>query len=90
MLHVRVRKEVKDKAQKAAKKLGVSLSAIAEQALRDFAATGSVTLTEKPLKPTPYLEKILREAEANKNNPDYWSGPFTGDEFVEHLRTLAT
>lgn len=89
MVHVRVRKDVKDKAQKEAKKLGVSLSVVAEQAFRDFANTKRLVIEEEPLKPTPYLARILREAEKNKDNPDYWSGPFSGDAFVEHLRGLS-
>jgi antitoxin component of RelBE/YafQ-DinJ toxin-antitoxin module len=88
MVHVKVRTKTKRAAQQAAKKLGVSLSLVAEQAFRNFAANRQIVV-EEPLTPTPYLEKILREAEKNRNNPKYWSGPFTGDEFVTHLRSLS-
>jgi len=88
MVHVRVSKKVNKEAQKVARSLGVPLSLVAEQAFKRFTVERRL-LVEEPLKPTPYLEKILREAEKNRNNPKYWSGPFTGDEFVEHLRKLS-
>ncbi len=92
MVHVKVSKKVKTEAQRVAKRLGVSLSLVAEQAFRDFAAERRVVIQE-PLRPTPYLEKILEEADRdfreNKDNPDYWSGPFTTAAEVErHLRGL--
>ncbi len=88
MVHVRVSKKLKDEATKASRDLGVSLSLIAEQAFRDFVASKRLVI-EKPLVPTPHLEKILREAEANKDNPDYWVGPFDTEEDIEkHLRGL--
>ena len=88
MVHVKVSKKVKTDAQRVAKRLGVSLSLVAEQAFRDFAAERRVVIQE-PLRPTPYLEKILREADENKDNPNYWSGPFTTATEVErHLRGL--
>jgi hypothetical protein len=41
------------------------------------------------LKPTPYLEKILRDVEKNKNNPEYFSGPFKDiNGLISHLRSL--
>ena len=88
MVHVRVSKKLKDEAMKVSRDLGLSLSLVTEQAFRDLVASKRLVV-EKPLVPTPYLEKILREAQANKDNPDYWSGPFTGDEFLRHLRGLS-
>ena len=88
MVHVKVSKKVRNEAQKAARSLGVPLSLIAEQAFKRFAADRRLVV-EEPLKPTPYLAKILREAEKNRNNPKYWSGPFTGEQFIKHLRGLS-
>lgn len=86
MVHVRVNKKLRDDAMKEARNLGVSLSLVTEQAYRDFVSNKRLVV-EKPLVPTPYLAKILREAEANKNNPDYWSPAFhTGDEAIAYLR----
>ena len=88
MVHVKVSKKVKRDAQKAARALGVPLSLVAEQAFKRFVAERRIVV-EESLKPTPYLEKILREAEKNRNNPKYWSGPFTGEQFIKHLRGLS-
>ena len=88
MVHVKVDAKTKREAQKVAKRLGISLSLVAEQAFRVFAAERRVVV-EEPLTPTPYLAKILREARKNENNPKYWSGPFTGEQFVNHLRNLS-
>lgn len=86
MVHVKVSVKTKREAQKVAKRLGVSLSLVAEQAFRDFAAERRVVVQE-PLVPTPYLAKILREAEKNRNNPDYWSPAFsTVEEASAYLR----
>ena len=86
MVHVRVNKKLKEQAAKAAGDLGVSLSLVTEQAFRDFIANRRLVV-EKPLVPTPYLAKILREAEANKDNPDYWSPAFeTAADAEAYLR----
>ncbi len=86
MVHVRVNKKLKDEALKEARNLGVSLSLITEQAYRDFVGSKRLVV-EKPLVPTPYLAKILREAEANKDNPDFWSPGFTNaKDAVAYLR----
>src|SRR3989338_1976811 len=88
MVHVRVSKKVNKEAQKVARSLGVPLSLVAEQAFKRFTVERRL-LVEEPLKPTPYLEKILREAEKNRKKPKNWSGSFRGDELVEHLRKLS-
>ncbi|OGG72916.1 hypothetical protein A3A38_02745 [Candidatus Kaiserbacteria bacterium RIFCSPLOWO2_01_FULL_53_17] len=88
MVHVRVSKKVSKEAQKVARSLGVPLSLVAEQAFKRFAAERQL-IVEESFTPTPYLEKILREAEKNKNNPKYWSGPFNGKDFIQHLRDLS-
>ncbi len=88
MVHVKVRKKVKNEAQQVAKKLGISLSLVAEQAFRDFAA-GQRLVVAEPEIPNKRLQKILKEADENANNPKYWSGPFTTvAETEKHLRGL--
>ena len=88
MVHVRVNKKLKDEAVKVSRDLGLSLSLVTEQAFRDFIVNERLVV-QKPLVPTPYLEKILKEAQKNENNPKYWSGPFTtAAEAERHLRGL--
>lgn len=62
MVHVKVRKKVKSDAQQVARKLGISLSLVAEQAFRDF-AVGKRLVIEEPLVPSKKLEKILKEVD---------------------------
>jgi len=90
MVHVKVTKKAKNRALKAARLLGVPLSLVVEQSLRRFADDRRLVI-DQPLKPTPFLEKILKEADKDlrEGNTKKFSGPFTADEFMEHLRNLA-
>lgn len=89
-IHTKVEKRVRDKAMKAARALGVPLSLVIVQRLREFADDPRLVI-EKSLKPTPYLEKILREADDDlrKGKAEKFNGPFTGAEFIAHLRKRA-
>ena len=90
MVHVRVSKKLKDEAMKVSRDLGLSLSLVTEQAFRDLVASKRL-IVEKPLVPTPYLEKILEEVDRDvrENNKKKFSGPFTTATEVErHLRSL--
>ncbi len=75
---------VKERAQKRAQELGLSLSAVVNATLSQFARTGVLELSVAP-RMTPYLEEIVVEARkeyiAGKT-----SGPFsTVDELMKHL-----
>jgi len=89
MVHARVPKKIKNDAKKVADKLGVSLSLIVEQALRDFSVNKQLII-EEPLVPTPYLEKILRQADKDikEGNKDAFSPVFTNakdmDEYLNN------
>ncbi|MBI5469717.1 hypothetical protein HY968_00135 [Candidatus Kaiserbacteria bacterium] len=86
MVHVKVPKKLKNEAQQVARRLGVSLSLVAEQAFRDFAAAQKLVVME-PEVPNKRLQKILREAQANLNNPKYWSPGFTSaEDAIAYLR----
>lgn len=86
-----VDKKVKERVERLAKQQGTTLAAVIEQGFRDFLGkrtTASKIQKEVALKPSPRLEKILKEARDNWDNPDYWSGPFTSEEFERHMRGL--
>lgn len=75
---------VKEQAQKRAEELGLSLSAIVNATLSQFARTGELELSTAP-RMTPYLEELVSEARkeylAGKT-----SGPFTtANELMKHL-----
>lgn len=58
-------KKTKEAAQKAAKKMGIPFSTVLNQLMREFIERKEITFSTKPLKPTPYLSRILREGEKN-------------------------
>lgn len=79
-LLTRVEPKVKAEAQKTAKKMGLSLSAVVNRLLQEFIETKTITYTEEP---TPYLKAILRRARKNR---DQDSPTFnTGAEAVKWL-----
>jgi addiction module RelB/DinJ family antitoxin len=70
---------VKERAQKRAEELGLSLSAIVNATLSQFARTGTLELSVAP-RMTPYLEELVKEARA-----DYKAGKLPVFDNVEDL-----
>lgn len=64
VINFKVDKKVKKEAQKLARDLGVPLSTLINAQVKQMLRSRTVTLTTN-LKPTPYLEKIIEEAEAD-------------------------
>ena len=84
-INLKIDESIKLAAQKRAKDLGLSLSAVINATLSQFARTGELHVTAEP-EVTPHLAAILDEARA-----DYLagntSGPFeTIDELMNHLQ----
>jgi len=86
-LTVQVSKKAKARAQKAARARGVSVSFVVEEALGAF---DDKAAEQKPLVPSKKLQKILREVDRDiqEGNTHKFSGPFTPEEFEQHLRGL--
>ncbi len=84
MMHTRVPKALRDEAKEIANSLGISMSLIIEQALRNFTATKELVI-HKPLVPTPYLEKILLEVDKDiqEGNKDAFSPVFTNADDMD-------
>ncbi len=83
-VNLKIDKDVKKRAQKRAKDLGLSLSSVVNATLKQFARTGELELSSAP-KMTPYLEELVIEA-----RKDYaegkTSGPFDNvDDLIKHL-----
>ena len=88
ILNIKTEKKLKKAAQQTAKELGVPLSTAINAFLKQFVREKELILSANTLVPTPYLERILKEAEEDwKTGKDY-SGPFTADEFIGHLKKL--
>lgn len=58
-------KKLKAKAQATAKKMGIPFSTVLNELIREFIERKEITFSTKPLKPTPYLSRILRQGEKN-------------------------
>ncbi len=88
MMHTRVPKKLRDEAKKVANELGISMSLIVEQALRNL-TTSKQLIIENPLVPTPYLKSILKEAEENRDKPEHRTEAFESvDDAITHLKNL--
>ena len=84
-IYIKTDQEVKERAQKMAEELGLSLSAVLTASLKQFIRTGEVQFSIAP-KMTPYLEdrieKVRRDYKLGKNI----SGPFENvDELMKDL-----
>ena len=56
-------KKLKEAVQKTAKRMGIPFSALLNNAMREIVAKQEVTFSAKPLVPTPYLRRILKQGE---------------------------
>lgn len=70
LLSIKTDPDTKAKLQAFAKELGVSSTALVNMVIKQTLRDRSVKL-EAPLTPTPYLQKIMKEAEE-----DYATGDF--------------
>lgn len=85
-VNIKLDSKIKRDAQKRAKELGLTLSSVVNATLSQFARTGELHVTPT-YTPTPYLQKIIREAE-EEYVAGKASGPFHSvDELVEHLES---
>ena len=86
VINFKVDKEVKEEAQRLAKELGLTLSAIVNAQLHDLIRTRRLSVGVE-LKPTPYLERIIAQARADRKAGKN-IGPMSGEEFIAHLESL--
>ncbi len=56
-------KKLKTAAQQVAKRMGVSFSALLNNAMREIVEKQEATFSAKPLVPTPYLKRLLIQGE---------------------------
>lgn len=86
-IYIKTQPEVKAKAQKIAKNLGLSLSSLMDAWLRQFAKTKRVTFNTKEEIPSKYLIESLKESEE-----DLKAGRFisfdSGEEAVKYFQSL--
>ncbi len=66
VLNIKIDKKVKEEAQKLAKSLGLNMSQIANASYKKFIRTREFTFSDGYTM-TPYLEKVVEEAQADYN-----------------------
>ncbi len=83
--YIKTEPELKAKAEEAAKQLGVNLSAVVNEFLRGFIRTKKMKTDDPGYKPTPYLKRVIRQAEkdlkAGKGSPTF----NTAEEAIAYL-----
>jgi addiction module RelB/DinJ family antitoxin len=87
LLSVRTDDETKKEITDFAASVGLSVSAFVTVILKQAVREGRVVLSPT-LEPTPYLEKIMRKADADLKAGRNFSKPMNRDEAREHLRAL--
>jgi addiction module RelB/DinJ family antitoxin len=87
LLSVRTDDETKQQITDFAASVGLSVSAFVTVVLKQAVREGRVVLAPT-LEPTPYLEKIMRKAEADLKIGRNISPPLNREEARKHLRSL--
>ncbi len=87
ILNIKTDKKLKAEAKRVSAELGVPLSTVINAFLKQFVREKEITLSANPLRPTPYLERILEEAQT-----EYKTGQArtfeSGDKMIAHLKDL--
>lgn len=86
-IYIKTQPEVKVKAQKIAKKLGVSLSSLVEAWLRQFVKTKRVAFDTEEERPSKYLIESLRKSEEDIKAGRVISFD-SGEEAVKYFQSL--
>ncbi len=84
-IYIKTDPEVKMKAQKVAKELGLSLSSLLNGWLRHLIKTKTVTFSSYDEYPNEATRKILRQAELNWKKGNHSPAFKTGEEAVAWL-----
>jgi DNA-damage-inducible protein J len=87
ILNIKTDKKLKAEAKKVSEELGIPLSTVINAFLKKFIREKEITLSANPLRPTPYLEQILEDAQTEHQTGK--SRVFkNGDEMLKHLKSL--
>jgi addiction module RelB/DinJ family antitoxin len=87
ILNIKTDKKLKEEAKKISSELGVPLGTVVNALLKQFVRDKEIILSVSPLQPTPYLERIIAEAEA-EYKAGLSRGPMSAKEVIAHLKTL--
>ncbi|MDP3740822.1 MAG: DUF6364 family protein [bacterium] len=88
VINVKTDKDVKEKAQRLARELGLPLSTVVNAYLREFITKREIRLALEP-QLRPEVEQLLVKASQDYKKGRNISGPFTTAEEIEnHLASL--
>lgn len=87
ILNIKTDKKLKEEARKVSGELGLPLSTVVNAFLRQFVRDKEITFSANNYRPTPYLERVLTNAQREFEADDV-RGPMTADEMMAHLKTL--
>lgn len=65
-IYIKTESETKEKAQKVAKELGLSLSAVVNRYLKLFIKTKQITFNPSEEEPSDYLIKLMKKAQKDR------------------------
>lgn len=86
MISIKLDAKIKKEAQQAAEELGLTLSAIVNATLHEFARTRELHVGGSS-HPTPYLERILKDAEKEIEKGEKMSPIFgKAEDAIAYLR----
>lgn len=84
-MNIRMDEDTRKKLKDFAGQVGIPATSLVNASIKQMLRTQQVILTTT-LEPTPYLEKIIKEAEADYKAGRDISGPFkTADEMITAL-----
>ena len=87
IINIKADKDIKEKASRTARQMGLPLSTILNAFLRQFVLEKSITFSI-PFKPTKWLERVLEEADKDFREDKNIKGPFySADEMMKSLRS---
>ena len=87
ILNIKTEKELKEAAQETAKEIGIPLGTAINAFLKQFVREKEITLSLNNSIPTPYLQRIIKEAEKEYIRGDS-IGPLDGKQLLDHLAKL--
>lgn len=87
ILNIKTDKVLKKSAQETAEELGIPLSTAINAFLKQFVREKEITLSANEYTPTPYLQKIIVNAQKEYSEGKS-SGPFVDNELIAHLKKL--
>jgi addiction module RelB/DinJ family antitoxin len=87
ILNIKTDKKLKAEARRVSEELGVPLSTVINAFLKQFVRDREITFSANHYRPTPYLEKVLTEAQREYEAGDY-IGPLSADDLIKRLKNL--